>query len=175
MPADIIASRASLVVRLTEVFRQAAKSQIVLANTYHLWLRPGGEILEQAGGLHRFMQWDGPILTDSGGFQVFSLQERRTLDDDGVTFRSHLDGSTHRFTPENVIAFQEMLGADVAMVLEVCVKLPAARSEIAEAQQLGISSVPTFVFDGKYAVAGAQEADVLLQTMEEVARRAAVS
>ena len=113
-----------------------AHTQIVLANTYHLWLRPGGELIAKAGGLHRFMHWDGPILTDSGGFQVFSLQERRTLDDDGVTFRSHLDGSTHRFTPENVIAFQEALGVDVAMVLDVCVKLPASRPEVAESVRL---------------------------------------
>ena len=73
------------------------------------------------------MAWDGPILTDSGGFQVFSLESRRTLDDDGVTFRSHLDGSEHRFTPESVVAFEEAIGVDVAMVLDVCVKLPATR------------------------------------------------
>ncbi len=111
-------------------------TQIVLANTYHLWLRPGAEVIARAGGLHGFMGWDGPILTDSGGFQVFSLQDRRTLDDDGVTFRSHLDGSTHRFTPENVIAFQEALGVDVAMVLDVCVKLPATNEAIAKAVRL---------------------------------------
>jgi queuine tRNA-ribosyltransferase len=105
-------------------------AQIVLANTYHLWLRPGRETLAALGGLHRFMAWDGPILTDSGGFQVFSLESRRELDDDGVTFRSHLDGSTHRFTPENVVAFQEELGVDVAMMLDVCVKLPASPGEI---------------------------------------------
>jgi queuine tRNA-ribosyltransferase len=101
-------------------------AQIVLSNTYHLWLRPGRETLAALGGLHRFMAWDRPILTDSGGFQVFSLESRRTLDDDGVTFRSHLDGSAHRFTPENVVGFQEDLGVDVAMMLDVCVKQPAA-------------------------------------------------
>jgi len=100
-------------------------SQIVLANTYHLWLRPGGDTIAAAGGLHRFMAWDRPILTDSGGFQVFSLESQRRLDDDGVTFRSHIDGSTHRFTPENVVAFEERLGIDVAMMLDVCTKLPA--------------------------------------------------
>jgi queuine tRNA-ribosyltransferase len=105
-------------------------AQIVLANTYHLWLRPGRETLAALGGLHRFMAWERPILTDSGGFQVFSLESRRELDDDGVTFRSHLDGSTHRFTPENVVAFQEELGVDVAMMLDVCVKLPASPGEI---------------------------------------------
>ena len=108
-------------------------AQIVLANTYHLWLRPGLETIEAAGGLHAFMRWDRPILTDSGGFQVFSLESRRALDDDGVRFRSHLDGSQHRFTPENVVAFQEALGVDVAMALDVCVKLPASPEEIAEA------------------------------------------
>ncbi len=105
-------------------------ARIVLANSYHLWLRPGLETLEAAGGLHRFMAWDGPILTDSGGYQVFSLESRRTLDADGVTFRSHLDGSEHRFTPENVVAFQEALGVDVAMALDQCVKLPAEHAEL---------------------------------------------
>ncbi|MHB8178435.1 MAG: tRNA guanosine(34) transglycosylase Tgt [Vulcanimicrobiaceae bacterium] len=117
---------------LPDELRQA-QTQIVLANTYHLWLRPGRQILIEAGGLHRFMGWDGPILTDSGGFQVFSLQSRRRLDDDGVTFRSHLDGSEHRFTPENVTAFQEALGVDIAMVLDVCVKLPATFDELESA------------------------------------------
>jgi queuine tRNA-ribosyltransferase len=105
-------------------------ASVVLANTYHLWLRPGGETLVAAGGLHRFMAWDGPILTDSGGYQVFSLESRRTIDADGVTFRSHLDGSEHRFTPENVVAFQEALGVDIAMALDQCVKLPAEHEEI---------------------------------------------
>jgi queuine tRNA-ribosyltransferase len=95
-------------------------AQMILANTYHLYLRPGADLIEELGGLHEFMAWDGPILTDSGGFQVFSLQELRDLDDDGVTFRSHLDGSEHRFTPELVVALQEQLGADIAMVLDEC-------------------------------------------------------
>jgi queuine tRNA-ribosyltransferase len=98
---------------------------LVLANTYHLYLRPGDERIAQLGGLHRFMGWDGPMLTDSGGFQVFSLsgihgKSLRTIDDDGVTFRSHIDGSTHRFTPERVVAIQENLGADITMVLDEC-------------------------------------------------------
>jgi queuine tRNA-ribosyltransferase len=96
-------------------------------------LRPGRETIVAAGGLHRFMAWDGPILSDSGGFQVFSLESRRKLDDDGVTFRSHIDGTEHRFTPENVVAFQEDLGVDVAMALDVCVKLPASREELESA------------------------------------------
>ena len=113
-----------------------AQSQIVLANTYHLWLRPGLETILGAGGLHRFMAWERPILTDSGGFQVFSLESRREVDDDGVTFRSHLDGSVHRFTPESVVAFQEAIGSDVAMVLDVCVKLPARPNELEESVRL---------------------------------------
>src|SRR5262245_42288221 len=104
----------------------AIGARIVLANTYHLSLRPGSDLIARAGGIHRFMGWDGPILTDSGGFQVFSLGERRTVDDDGATFRSHLDGSTHRFTPERVIALEEEIGADIIMPLDECVALPAS-------------------------------------------------
>jgi len=95
-------------------------ASLVLANTYHLYLRPGPEIVAEAGGLHSFMGWPGPILTDSGGFQVFSLADRRQVDDDGVTFRSHLDGSEHRFTPERAIAIQEQLGADIIMAFDEC-------------------------------------------------------
>ncbi|MCY4090982.1 MAG: tRNA guanosine(34) transglycosylase Tgt [Caldilineaceae bacterium] len=95
-------------------------TSLLLANTYHLYLRPGHDLIERLGGLHSFMGWDGPILTDSGGYQVFSLAHRRSLDADGVTFRSHIDGSTHRFTPERVIEIEERLGADIAMVLDEC-------------------------------------------------------
>jgi queuine tRNA-ribosyltransferase len=129
-PTFMPVGTAATVKGLTPHELREAHSQIVLSNTYHLWLRPGRDVLVEAGGLHAFMQWPGPILTDSGGFQVFSLQERRTLDDNGVTFKSHLDGSTHRFTPENVIAFEEALGVDIAMVLDVCVKLPASPEQV---------------------------------------------
>jgi queuine tRNA-ribosyltransferase len=111
-------------------------AQIVLANTYHLWLRPGRETLIEMGGLHAFMGWSKPILTDSGGFQVFSLESRRTLDNEGVSFRSHLDGSEQRFTPEAVVAFAESLGVDIAMTLDVCVKLPAAARDIEQSVRL---------------------------------------
>jgi len=94
--------------------------QILLANTYHLYLRPGSDLINNIGGLHQFMHWDKPILTDSGGFQVFSLSDLRKVDTDGVTFRSHLDGSTHRFTPESAIAIQESLGADIIMAFDEC-------------------------------------------------------
>jgi queuine tRNA-ribosyltransferase len=95
-------------------------ARIILGNTYHLYLRPGDERIARLGGLHAFMGWDGPILTDSGGYQVFSLAQRRKIDSDGVTFRSHIDGSEHRFTPEKVVAIQENLGADIIICLDEC-------------------------------------------------------
>jgi queuine tRNA-ribosyltransferase len=129
-PAFMPVGTAATVKGLTPDDLREVGAQIVLSNTYHLWLRPGRATLEAAGGLHAFMGWDRPILTDSGGFQVFSLESRRVLDDEGVRFRSHLDGSEHAFTPENVTAFQEALGVDVAMALDVCVKLPAESGAI---------------------------------------------
>jgi queuine tRNA-ribosyltransferase len=95
-------------------------AQIILGNTYHLYLRPGLEILKQAGGLHRFNGWDKPILTDSGGFQVFSLSENRKLKEEGAHFRSHIDGSKHLFTPENVVDIQRIIGADIMMAFDEC-------------------------------------------------------
>ncbi len=95
-------------------------ASLVLSNTYHLYLRPGDEVVRDLGGLHNFMQWPGPILTDSGGFQVFSLSDTRKIDADGVTFQSHIDGSRHRFTPESSIAVQENLGADIIMAFDEC-------------------------------------------------------
>ncbi len=99
-------------------------AQIILGNTYHLYLRPGTEILEEAGGLHKFMNWSRPILTDSGGFQVFSLSELRKLKSNGVEFSSHLDGSKHFFTPEKVISIQRSIGSDIMMVLDECTPYP---------------------------------------------------
>ncbi len=94
--------------------------QLLLGNTYHLYLRPGAELIRQLGGLHRFMGWDGPILTDSGGYQVFSLGAMRKVSEEGVLFQSHLDGSAHLLTPEKVVEIQEALGSDIAMVLDEC-------------------------------------------------------
>jgi queuine tRNA-ribosyltransferase len=108
-------------------------ASIILANTYHLYLRPGHERIERLGGLHRFMAWDGPILTDSGGFQVVSLGDLRVVDEDGVTFRSHLDGSTHRFTPEVAIRVQEALGSDVAVAFDQPVYPSSPRAVVADA------------------------------------------
>ena len=99
---------------------EALGARVVLANTYHLYLRPGHELVRDLGGLHDFMRWDGPILTDSGGFQVFSLAGIRQIHDDGVEFRSHIDGSRHRFTPESVMDIQRTLGADVIMAFDEC-------------------------------------------------------
>ncbi|MFN8497789.1 MAG: tRNA guanosine(34) transglycosylase Tgt [Anaerolineae bacterium] len=104
-------------------------AKLVLSNTYHLAMRPGPQIVAGQGGLHRFMGWDGPILTDSGGFQVFSLTERRTVTDDGVRFKSHIDGSEHMFTPERVMEIEMALGADVIMPLDVCPPYPSGREE----------------------------------------------
>ncbi len=100
--------------------RDDIKAQIILGNTYHLYLRPGVEILEQAGGLHKFNGWERPILTDSGGFQVFSLSSNRKLKEEGACFRSHIDGSKHLFTPENVVDIQRSIGADIMMQLDEC-------------------------------------------------------
>ena len=105
---------------LTPAQVEAVGATLVLANTYHLYLRPGDELVRDLGGLHNFMQWPRPLLTDSGGFQVFSLAQTRKIDDDGVTFKSHIDGSTHRFTPEKSIAIQENLGADILMAFDEC-------------------------------------------------------
>ncbi|MBE6318821.1 MAG: tRNA guanosine(34) transglycosylase Tgt [Bacteroidales bacterium] len=100
--------------------KEDVKAQIILGNTYHLYLRPGIEILEQAGGLHKFNGWDRPILTDSGGFQVFSLSSNRKLKEEGAYFRSHIDGSKHLFTPENIVDIQRSIGADIMMQLDEC-------------------------------------------------------
>ena len=108
-------------------------ASIVLANTYHLYLRPGVEIVRKLGGLHSMMGWSGPILTDSGGFQVFSLEHLRKLSERGALFKSHVDGSMHEFTPEAAIAYQEGLGADIVMPLDVCVPSDADRSTVQEA------------------------------------------
>jgi queuine tRNA-ribosyltransferase len=113
----------------------ATGATIILSNTYHLYLRPGHERIARLGGLHRFMAWDRPILTDSGGFQVVSLGDLRVVDEDGVTFRSHLDGSTHRFTPEHAIAVQEALGSDVAVAFDQPVFPSSPRAVVTDATE----------------------------------------
>lgn len=106
------------------VLKEEVKAEIILSNTYHLYLRPGTQILEAAGGLHKFMNWDLPILTDSGGFQIYSLSDLRKLKNDGVEFRSHLDGSIHFFTPQKVIEIQRSIGSDIMMPLDECTPYP---------------------------------------------------
>lgn len=110
---------------LTPKNLEEIKAQIILSNTYHLYLRPGHDLVKEAGGLHNFMNWNKPILTDSGGFQVFSLSDLRKITEEGVTFRSHLDGSSHFFSPEQAINIQNALGADIIMAFDECIPYPA--------------------------------------------------
>jgi queuine tRNA-ribosyltransferase len=134
MPVGTVGSVKGLTVR---DLHEEVHAQIILGNTYHLYLRPGTTILEQAGGLHRFNGWDGPILTDSGGFQVFSLTGIRKLTEEGCTFRSHIDGSKHTFTPERVMDIERSIGADIIMALDEC---PPGTSEYAYAKKsLGLT------------------------------------
>lgn len=134
MPVGTVGSVKGLTVR---DLKEEVNAQIILGNTYHLYLRPGTEILEKAGGLHRFNGWDRPILTDSGGFQVFSLTGIRKLTEEGCTFRSHLDGSKHMFTPERVMDIERSIGADIIMALDEC---PPGTSDYAYAKKsLGLT------------------------------------
>jgi queuine tRNA-ribosyltransferase len=123
-PAFMPVGTAATVKAMTPAMLRQTGTEIVLANTYHLMLRPGAERIARLGGLHRFMAWPGPILTDSGGYQVLSLAERRTLDEAGVTFSSHLDGRRHQLTPERAIEIQDLLDATVTMVLDECTPYP---------------------------------------------------
>jgi queuine tRNA-ribosyltransferase len=116
----------------------ALGADIVLANTYHLMLRPGAERIARLGGLHKLMNWPWPILTDSGGFQVMSLAKLRKIDEDGVTFQSHIDGTRHRLSPERAMEIQHLLGSDIQMQLDECVRLPAPESDVERAMQLSL-------------------------------------
>ncbi|HXA56807.1 MAG TPA: tRNA guanosine(34) transglycosylase Tgt [Candidatus Acidoferrum sp.] len=127
-PAFMPVGTAATVKGQTQQDLEALDAQIILGNTYHLYLRPGHELIRRMGGLHKFMSWSRPILTDSGGFQVFSLSELRKVNDDGVTFRSHLDGSEHFLSPEKALEIEIALGSDIAMVLDECIEAPADRS-----------------------------------------------
>jgi queuine tRNA-ribosyltransferase len=132
-PAFMPVGTAGTVKGLTQQALGDLGVQILLGNTYHLYLRPGHELIRHLGGLHRFMSWPGAILTDSGGFQVFSLADLRKVTDDGVVFRSHLDGSEHFLTPEKSIEIQQALGSDIAMVLDECIEFPADHARAAQA------------------------------------------
>ena len=137
---------------------RATGARIILGNTYHLMLRPGAERVEALGGLHKFADWPGPILTDSGGFQVMSLGKLRTLDADGVTFKSHLDGSTHRLTPQRAINIQHSLDATISMVLDECTPFPATREQAETSMRLSMDwagrSKAAFVPREGYALFG---------------------
>jgi queuine tRNA-ribosyltransferase len=127
-----VASQGTVKTLIPEELKDIGVS-IILSNTYHLYLRPGIDVIDKLGGLHRYMGWDGPILTDSGGYQVFSLARLCKVTDDGVTFRSHIDGSEHHLTPELVIDFQQKLGADIIMVLDECPTIDAGVTKVREA------------------------------------------
>lgn len=116
--------------------REQVKAQIILGNTYHLYLRPGMEVMEAAGGLHQFMNWEGPLLTDSGGYQVFSLAHRRKITEEGATFASHIDGSKHLFSPESSLAIQRSIGADIVMAFDECPPYPSERAYAERSMQL---------------------------------------
>jgi queuine tRNA-ribosyltransferase len=135
-PAFMPVGTQGAVKALTPAMLEEAGAQVILGNTYHLWLRPGAALIARRGGLHRFNGWRRAILTDSGGFQVFSLAERRTIDEDGVSFRSHLDGSAHRLTPEVAVDIQACLGSDIAMVLDECPAHPSPKDVVARSLAL---------------------------------------
>ncbi len=137
-PAFMPVGTAATVKALTNEMVRTTGAEIVLCNTYHLMLRPGAERIGRLGGLHRFMGWQGPILTDSGGFQVMSLAKLRRLDQRGVLFSSHLDGSRHELTPERSIEIQHLLDATITMQLDECLKLPAEPSEVERAMELSL-------------------------------------
>jgi queuine tRNA-ribosyltransferase len=138
-PAFMPVGTQATVKGLTPEAVRATGAEILLGNTYHLMLRPGAERIAALGGLHKFMNWNGPILTDSGGFQVMSLSELRKISDNGVVFRSHVDGAMVDLTPERAIEIQSLLGADISMQLDECIKLPNTKTELERAMRLSIA------------------------------------
>ncbi|MCB9944815.1 MAG: tRNA guanosine(34) transglycosylase Tgt [Geminicoccaceae bacterium] len=137
-PAFMPVGTAATVKAMTNEMVLSTGAEIILGNTYHLMLRPGAERIGKLGGLHGFMRWDRPILTDSGGFQVMSLAARRKLTENGVTFQSHIDGSRHELTPERSVGIQHLLGADITMQFDECLKLPAPENEVRRAMELSL-------------------------------------
>ena len=138
-PAFMPVGTAGSVKAMTPEAVAGTGAQVILANTYHLMLRPGPERVARLGGLHRFMNWPGPILTDSGGFQVMSLAQLRTVDEGGVRFRSHIDGSRHELTPERSVGIQALLGADISMAFDECTPYPASEAEAAKSMRLSMA------------------------------------
>jgi queuine tRNA-ribosyltransferase len=137
-PAFMPVGTAATVKGMTPEAVRATGAEIVLANTYHLMLRPGAERVARLGGLHKFMSWPGPILTDSGGYQVLSLAPLRTIEEKGVAFRSHIDGAMHELTPERAVEIQRLLGADIAMVLDECTPFPVDEGQAASSMRLSM-------------------------------------
>ena len=174
-PAFMPVGTAATVKAMTPEAVAASGADIVLANTYHLMLRPGPERIEQLGGLRRFMAWPGPTLTDSGGFQVMSLAKLRTLDDDGVTFQSHIDGSKHRLTPETSIEIQRRLDSTITMAFDECTPFPAtieqARDSMALSMRWAVQSKAAFATREGYGLFGIVQGSVFPQLREESAAR----
>src|SRR6478609_5692322 len=137
-PAFMPVGTAATVKAMKPADVRAGGADIILGNTYHLMLRPGAERVARLGGLHAFMRWDRPILTDSGGFQVMSLSKLRKITDEGVAFQSHIDGSRHMLTPERAVEIQCLLGSDIQMQLDECIELPAERGRAEEAMELSL-------------------------------------
>jgi queuine tRNA-ribosyltransferase len=137
-PAFMPVGTRGAVKAVTQRHLEEIGAEIILGNTYHLYLKPGDSLIARCGGLHRFIGWDRPILTDSGGYQIFSLAQMRRIREDGAEFRSHLDGSTHLLTPERATDIQAQLGSDIAMVLDECIASPAASADVANAMRRSV-------------------------------------
>ena len=135
-PAFMPVGTAGSVKAIPQHLLEELDAQIILANTYHLYLRPGHELIRRFGGLHHFIAWPRPMLTDSGGFQVFSLSELRKVTEEGVSFRSHIDGTSHLFTPERSMEIQIALGADIAMAFDECTEHPAERDRVRRSMEM---------------------------------------
>jgi len=152
---------------------KATGADIILSNTYHLMLRPSAELIAKMGGLHKFMNWNGPILTDSGGFQVMSLSKLRTLSEKGVTFQSHLDGTTYELTPERAMEIQYLLGSDISMALDECTPFPATEKQARESMQLSMRwaqrSKDAFIPRPGYALFGIVQGSVYPELRAESA------
>jgi len=173
-PAFLPVGTGATVKAMTPEAVRAAGAEMILANTYHLMLRPGAEVIEGLGGLHRFMNWPGPILTDSGGFQVMSLSELRKITAAGVTFRSHLDGTMLELTPARAIDVQRRLGADIAMVLDECTGFPVSQDEAAVSMRLSMTwaarARDAFAERAGYGLFGIVQGSVYAELREESAK-----
>jgi len=170
-PAFMPVGTAATVKAMTPEAVKSTGADIILGNTYHLMLRPSAETIAKLGGLHKFMHWDGPILTDSGGFQVMSLAKLRKLTENSVVFQSHLDGTTYELTPERAMEIQHLLGSDISMVLDECTPYPATEKEAAESMRLSMRwaerSKNAFVKREAYAVFGIVQGSIYPKLREE--------